>query len=261
MFTQPAVAPVNPPLLDGLAAQIAANVVGTIRHASANAPRSRQVAIGPSEIGTPCVRKLAYKLLDWDPKPNKDTDPLASVIGTAAHGWMEETFNKFNPTLPDGRPRYITEQRVAADATLKGSCDLFDRQAKTVIDWKFPGTTSMEKVRKNRDPGVTYRVQAHVYGLGYRNAGEDVEHVAVVFLPRAGRLDGVYVWTEPFQPQIALDALTRRDNVMKVLADLDPENNPAIWGAFPVGDAYCTYCPWHLPKSTNLARGCPGITN
>ncbi len=29
-------------------------------------PRSKQIAIGPSEIGHECSRRLAYKLLDWE---------------------------------------------------------------------------------------------------------------------------------------------------------------------------------------------------
>lgn len=259
-FTQPTAGWANPPL-DGLAGEIASHVTTVIKDASVNAPRSRQRAIGPSEIGTPCVRRLAYKLMDWEPKPNNETDPLASIIGTAGHAWLEETFTATGARLPDGRPRYQLERRVSADAKLSGSADLLDRLFKCVIDWKFPGTTAMTEYRKKKDPGLQYRVQAHVYGLGYANAGEDIENVAIVFLPRAGRLDGIYVWTEPFQPAIAQAAIARRDNVINALAALDPEANPNAWSMFPATESYCTFCPHYLPQSTDLSRGCPGATN
>ncbi|MGI5155787.1 hypothetical protein [Microbispora sp. CA-102843] len=256
-FSQPTAGWASP-TLTGLAAEIAAHVTHVIKSANNNAPRSRQRSIGPSEIGTPCVRRLAYKLLDWDPKPNSDTDPWAAIVGTAVHAWLEHTFGAANYALPDGRPRYVLERRVAADAKLVGSSDLLDRYFRCVIDWKVPGATAMTEYRKKQDPGLTYRVQAHTYGLGYANAGEDIEHVAIVFLPRSGRLDGIWVWTEPFQPILAQAALQRRDNVLQTVAALDPEANPANWALFPTADAYCTYCPWFLPKSTDLSRGCPG---
>jgi hypothetical protein len=256
-FTQPAAGWAHPPLT-GLAGQIAANVIGVIKHASTNHPRSQQTAIGPSEIGTPCLRRLAYKLMDWDPKPNHDTDPWASIVGTSVHGWLEKTFTRYNPALPDGRPRYVLEKRVHADPRLAGSSDLLDRAINTVIDWKVPGATAMTRYRQKQDPGPEYRVQGHTYGLGFTNAGEHVTDIAIVFLPRAGTLDGLFVWTEPFQPQIALNALARRDNVIAALAGLDPESNPSAWAMFPATEAYCTYCPWYLPRSTDLSKGCPG---
>lgn len=256
-FQQPVQGWANPPLA-GLAGQIAAHVTQVIKHASTNAPRSQQKAIGPSEIGTPCIRRLAYRLLDWDPKPNADTDPWAAIVGTAVHAWLDQTFTAANYQLPDGRPRYEVERRVSADAHLSGSSDLLDRHFGAVIDWKVPGATAMTEYRKKQDPGLTYRVQAHVYGLGYANAGEDIRDVAIVFLPRSGRLDGMWVWTEPFQPLIAHAALQRRDNVMQALMAVDPEANPAGWAAFPATSAYCTFCPFYLPGSTDLSQGCPG---
>src|SRR5690606_18245296 len=106
---------------------------------------------------------------------------------TAVHAWLEKTFTAANYTLPDGRPRYALERRVSADAKLAGSSDLLDRHFRTVIDWKVPGATAMQRYRTERKPGLQYQVQAHVYGLGFANAGETIEHVAIVFLPRSGR--------------------------------------------------------------------------
>ena len=254
-FTQPDQAWAHP-TLHGLAGQIAAEVTAIVRHAADNAPRSLQTAIGPSQIGTPCSRKLGYTLYG-QPATNNDTDPLASLIGTAFHAWLATTFTELDERLDDGRSRYLLEHRVHATPGLSGSCDLFDRKIATSIDWKVVGATGMKRYRKD-GPGPQYRVQAHTYGLGLANAGETVEHVAVVFLPRAGRLDGMHVWTEPYQPQIALDAIERLTTVNVLAAQLDVEHQPDRWALIPTADDHCNYCSFHLPGSTDLGVGCPG---
>jgi hypothetical protein len=73
-----------------------------------NAPRSLQVGLGPSEIGEPCARKLAQKIMH-EPKTNEG-DPLPSVMGTAGHSWMEDALDLFNSHL--GYQRFIPEGEV-----------------------------------------------------------------------------------------------------------------------------------------------------
>ncbi|WP_222871945.1 hypothetical protein [Nonomuraea sp. PA05] len=252
-FSQPDAGWASPPL-SGLAAAIATNVVTTVKQAGANAPRSLQRTIGPSEIGTPCVRRLAYKLCDW-PEVNNDSDPWASIIGTAVHSWMEETFAAENRRL--GQERYVIERRLQIRGNIYGHADLFDRATGTNMDWKCVGLDRLQKYRKD-GPGEQYRIQAHLYGLGQENAGEAVNDVAVVFLPRGGRIDGLHVWTERYDRSVALAALDRLDNVMTALTHLDPPENPQAWAMFPASDAFCTYCPWFAPGSTDASRGCPG---
>lgn len=244
------------PALSGLAAAIATNVVTVVKQAGANAPRSLQRTIGPSEIGTPCVRRLAYKLCDW-PTVNTDSDPWASIIGTAVHAWMEETFRAENERL--GQERYVVERRLHIRGNIYGNADLFDRAHGVNIDWKITSPDRLKKYRQN-GPGQQYRVQAHLYGLGQENAGEQVNDVAIVFLPRGGRIDGLHVWTEPYDRQVALDALQRLDNVLTLLHQpgMDPGENPDAFAYFPASDAYCTFCPWFQPGSTNAGAGCPG---
>lgn len=72
--------------------QVLAERIGQlITDTAANSPRSTQRRIGPSEVGEPCERKLTYKMYDW-PVSAGDSDPIASVIGTGFHTWMEEAF-------------------------------------------------------------------------------------------------------------------------------------------------------------------------
>lgn len=244
----------SPTTQTGLAGQISANVVETILRADREAPRSRQVALGPSEIGQPCTRRLAYKLLDW-PKTNADTDPWLSMIGTFTHAGLADIFEAENRRL--GRERYLVERRLRITPNLAGSSDLFDRDLHAVIDWKISGPDQVRKYRKN-GPGPQYRTQGHVYGLGQQLAGEQVEHVAIVWMPRGGKTSDLHVWTEPYDHRIAIDAIQRVDKIRELIVAADPEANPACWSLFPTAEAHCTYCPYSLPGSEDLSVGCPG---
>ncbi len=253
LFQQPADGTHRPPVT-GPAGEIAAHVTQVMTAAMRSHPRSLQAAPGPSELGTPCARRLAYKVLDWA-RPNDDRDQWLATVGTAVHSWQAEVFEAENRRL--GRRRYLVEQRVHLPEGISGSCDLYDRDTGSVIDWKI---TSPDRIRKyaRKGPGQQYRTQAHLYGLGWLLAGEQPERVAIVFLPRGGLLSGLHVWTEPFDPAIAADAIRRYRSTVLALAHLDPEANPARWAMFPTADAYCTWCPYFLPGSTDLSSGCPG---
>jgi hypothetical protein len=229
-------------------------VIDDVRHAAATDPRTLQKALGPSDLGTPCTRRLAYGLLGWD-EANTGSDPWAAIIGKAVHAWMAETYEARNRAL--GYERFLVERRVYLPGPVTGSCDLYDRDTGRLIDWKVTSLDNIRKYRKN-GPGPQYRTQGHLYALGRQLAGETPSDVAVVFLPRGGRIDGLHVWTEPYQPQIAVAAIRRYQATRTALWTLDPEANPQRWAMFPTAESYCTYCPFYLPMSTDLAKGCPG---
>jgi len=250
-FRQPANGTVSPPL-EGVAGELAANATRVIRLAAANTPRSLQPQIGPSELGTPCTRRLGYRLLDW-PQPSAGSDPWAAVIGTATHTWLAAAFTWENTQL--AWDRYLIETEVHLPGGITGHCDLYDRYSRTVADWKITGKVADYR---RAGPGEQYRIQAQCYGLGLQLAGEKPEHVAVVFFPRGGRIDGMHVWAEPYDPGVAVAAIRRYQTVCDFHAHVDPESHPERWGWLPSADAYCTYCPWYLPGSTDLAAGCPG---
>lgn len=252
-FAQPEAGWHRPPV-QGIAGEIASMVIGDVKHAAATDPRSLQVALGPSDLGTPCIRRLAYGILDW-PKTNADTDPWATIIGKAVHAWMAETYEARNRSL--GYERFLVERRVYLPGPVAGSCDLYDRDTRRLIDWKVTGLPNLKKYRAN-GPGAQYRTQVHEYALGRQLAGDTPEHVAVVFLPRGGRITDLHVWAEPYQPQIAVDAIKRYQATRDALVTVDPEQFPDRWAMFPTADAHCMWCPFHLPMSSDLSRGCPG---
>jgi hypothetical protein len=247
--------PIAPPRLDP--EQLRQQLTQVIVEQAAQQPRNLQTRIGPSGLGEPCTRRLAYSILEWDPA-NPASDPLPSVVGTGAHAVFGEFFERRNELLADGRPRYLVETRVIPRHDIPGSSDLFDRLLSTVVDWKFMGKSKLDELRRH-GPGLRYRVQSHVYGLGFENAGETVEHVAVVGVPRGGFLSGTVVWTEPYDRQIALDALERKDKTLELIGALAVEEQPERWALIPADPSSgCRYCPFFLPGSTDFARGCPG---
>jgi len=219
------------------------------------APRSQQRSIGMSEVGEECARKTSFKILDWA-RTNPVTDPWASISGTAIHAWLAEAFkDQFDG---EENPLYLVEHSVSVDSEISGTCDLFDLREKMVIDHKCVGATSM-KSRKKDGMTHTQRVQINLYALGIERQGYEVEKVALAFYPLGGRLDGLYTIVEPYNRQLALDAIQRLDDIKTLLWQLDPEDNPENWKLIPTKPSMaCTYCPWFLPKSNDTSQGCRG---
>ena len=234
------------------ASALADRIKTVVNNRSSNAPRSQQKRLGLSEVGEVCIRKTSYKLLDWE-KTNKNTDPWASISGTAIHAWLADAFEN-----ADGN--YLVEHPVQVTDELAGTSDLFDIERKMVIDHKCVGATAMKSRKKD---GMTHqqRVQINLYGLGIENelGAGSVEKVALAFYPLGGRLDGLHTIVEPFNRQLALDAIQRVQDTQVLLWQLDPESNPKNWELIPTNPTNaCNYCPWFLPFSTDLSVGCPG---
>lgn len=236
--------PPTPPSAPGSAFK--AELIGMLRDHSASKPRTKQAALGPSEIGHPCDRKLAYGLVR-EPRCNTAGDTLPALVGTAAHTEMEALLRDHNARCG---PRWLIEQRVYPAPGFGGSMDAYDMRDAAVLDWKFPGATTMTKVRKDRDPGVIYRTQAHLYGLGAENMGLSPKLVRIVFLPRAGFSTGAFVWEAPYDRTIAQAALDRMWATMTMAYDLRVEDHPDRYSLFPVTPHMCEYCPFYAARPT-----------
>ena len=237
------------------ASALAERIKIVVNNRSANAPRSQQKRIGLSEVGEVCVRKIGYKLLDWN-KTNPNNDPWASISGTAIHSWLADAFEEL-------KDQYLVEHSVKVTEELGGTADLFDITNKMVIDHKCVGATAMKSRKKD---GMTHqqRVQINLYGLGVENelGAGSVEKVALAFYPLGGRLDGIHTIVEPFNRQLALDAIQRLEDTQVLLWQLDPEGNPKHWELLPkTPTKACSYCPWFLPFSQDGSKGCSGEEN
>ncbi|GII84576.1 hypothetical protein Ssi03_25660 [Sphaerisporangium siamense] len=238
---------------------LVAELDGVIESAIANAPRSLQTRIGPSEMGIPCDLRLGYKLLG-----HPETNAARSVawkpfVGTAVHDSLKLVFSFANYALPtwaeDGIPRYHVEEKVVVGQVngddIDGSCDMYVDG--TVVDWKIVGGPSLRKY-KAEGPGDQYRKQAHLYGWGWAQRGFPVENVAVYFLPRDQEWRQRYFWSEPFDEALALETVSKVDGIAKLVGALGVRALPLLRTA----PAWCRSCPWLAPGSTDLARGCPG---
>lgn len=217
-------------------------------------PRHLQRALGPSEIGEPCIRRLAYNIMHH-PEVN-ESDPLPSIIGTAAHKWMHEACLEFNQAA--GEIIWIPECTVNVDGCLSGHADALHVPTMTVYDWKFPGQSRMTKYAKD-GPSAQYEIQAHLYCKGFRNVGLPVERVAIVFLPRGGFLKDAYIWVAPYAAEVADSALARYHGITEVCIAANVDKQHDLYTRFPrIAGHDCQFCPWFKPTSTDMGTTCPG---
>lgn len=195
-------------------------LLDVISDAVRNAPRSRQRRIGPSEIGNPCDRCLGHKLAGT--AELLGPIPWLPAVGTAVHEWLDELFiaDALARSAQGREPRWVTEAKVTVGEIdgqeITGSCDLYDVETCTTVDWKIVGTTTLRAAKAG--PSDTYRVQQHLYGRGWWLAGHPVHRVAIFYLPRnAVSVEQGVWWSEPYDEQLALDALARADALAKAL--------------------------------------------
>lgn len=183
------------------------------------APRTLQATIGPSEIGTPCDRCLIHNLAGT-PEQEIGT-PWLPHIGTLVHEWLAEVV-----TLADlPGHTWLAEEKVTCGTIggqpLTGTADLFHLPSGTVWDWKVVGSTTMRAAR--RGPTDIYRRQVHTYGAGMENAGHQVNHVAIGYLPRNARnLGEAVIWSEPYDRSIAEAAIARADMFAAAITQMGP---------------------------------------
>lgn len=208
-MTTPAIDPVK-----ALRDDLDAVILGAMRAH----PRNHQIAAGPSDLGNPCDACLARKL-SGTATGDESEHAWKARVGTFIHAGLETDFDAANAaqgTDPDAW-RWLTERRIyVGDVNgirVEGSCDLYDRHTKSIVDWKSAGKYVLSEVGpKAHTPGgrkVGNRTQAHLYGRGYTLLGLPVERVALYYLPRDGKFPEGRFWSEPYDETVALDALAR----------------------------------------------------
>lgn len=254
------------------ASRYAAELRRVLHEHAARAPRTLQQHLGPSEIGVECDRQVVGKLAAL-PATNHVSDPWPSMVGTACHAYAEEAFQGDNARR--GVLRWVAEQRVTPHPDHPGTADLYDALEQSVVDHKFLGPSSLDKVRRN--PPRKYVVQLLLYGLGYYRLGLPVRRVVLAAYPRtAASLDGMYVWEREFsapdaagQLQILPDVLELLGLVFdqtahrKVLAQ-QLRSGQITFRDVPVApnDSECYFCPFYRPQAArDDGPGCPGTVS
>jgi hypothetical protein len=239
--------------------QLRTLLVDTIRDAANNDARSLQTAMGPSEMGVACDRRLLYRLLEV--AQVNHPDPHASVLGRAVHAWLADAFTQANRGKTP--PEWLIEQTLDVmewlDGSLSGSGDLFHVPTRTVLDWKLLGPSSYHEIHMGR-PSVEYVTQLQGYGVGFLRRGLAPLSVGVVAIPRSAvnkrpaRLDDIRMWRAPFDPLYAGKAIARVGELRGRAKTFGLE----VLGEATTADSHCNWCPWFKAGATDLTVACPG---
>lgn len=223
-------------------------------------PRSMQTSLGPSEIGDPCARALAYKISGFPEPVSYVDDPWFAIMGTAIHVHLADALERVNQIelARTGVKRWLLEQRVHVDGSVYGSCDAADIIDGIALDHKIVGKTAQQKARKH-GPKCSYHVQIHAYGYGLRRLGYDIKKVAIAFYPRFDYITkAMYVWSEPYNEVIVTKALQRLGIIEELVRQLNPAADPIRFTQIPKTPSDdCRLCPWNKPGKDTGAT-CPG---
>lgn len=249
----PSCQPTDPNEVVGAA--LLSDLTDVIKWTDNNSARSIQTTIGPSELGSLCDRKIAYRLAGVS-EANWWSDPLPAIVGTAVHSWLEKAVNTFQDK--HYMDRWMTEITVQPDPMVKGHVDLYDKELAAIIDWKTVSPTKL-KAWKADGPPEHYKDQVNLYGRGAMNAGLAVARVVLVAVPRSGWLRDMQIWVDDYRPERAQAALDRMYGIANKLISMGEDISMEEIDSVPSGE--CSFCPWYRGGTgrANLS-GCPGNT-
>lgn len=221
-----------------------------------NQPRSLQRRIGPSEMGIECDRAILYKL-ERVPEPPRGP-AWKPQVGTALHDQQERWFTEAAAAGASEENRWLCEQSVVVGKIAfedhTGSTDLFDTWGHAVGDWKFVGPNRLSHYKKH-GPSVQYRKQAHLYGFGWAAEGWQVDLVMIFFIPRDGELSDSYVWSEPYDEQVATDTMRRMNTLDGLRRAIGLEQALTLYPY--CADRFCNWCAPHVRKEAAVAKAAP----
>jgi hypothetical protein len=255
-----AAAPASPGGNTPWASRYAAELRRVVVEQARNSARNLQVHLGPSELGSPCDAQVVGKLAGL-PVTNHVVDPWPSIVGTAVHAWLADTFTMANAKLDF--PRWLAEHRVIPHPDHSGTGDLYDAVECACVDHKILGESSMAKVRSAAGPPLRYIIQLILYGKGYRNLGLPVKRIALAAYPRtAASLDGLYVWERATGPQddALIEEVFKLTDRRKAMAE-EIRTGLKTFADIPTApdDDECFFCPFYRPQSKrDGGPGCPG---
>ena len=199
--------------------------------------RSQQTAIGPSAIGG-CHRRLWHDIAQTE--PTNVGDKLGAILGTFIHSGIEEAIRREDPF----GVQYQLEIAVEYNG-MPGHVDCYDTINQTVIDWKTIKKGSGRYFGRSNRQQIW---QIHLYGYLLTQNGYTVKDVALVGIPRDGKMTDILVHTEPYSQQIALQALEHLEKTREMVKQqLQPKPEKPL--------AFCAdFCPYYDPTGE---KGCP----
>lgn len=188
--------------------------------------RGQQVKLGPSEVGgcALCVGEtLALRLPELYPDiRHTESFGLASWAGTAVHAYLDETLEI---------PNAIKEQKndifeLEGYGIIRGSTDLFSPDHKRVIDYKYVGKWSYDKMRLQyleepaKIPSVPYRTQQMLYGWGWKQLGYKVEAVSLCVIPKlSNKVEDIRFFTEQYNQEVVDKSIARLELIWQYVQE------------------------------------------
>jgi hypothetical protein len=243
------------------AQQYGSEIKKLIERQAARAPRSVQVHLGPSELGSSCHRQIVGKLVAVAPT-NHVKHFWPAILGTAAHAWLAQAFEDENARIQV--QRFLTELSVTPVPGHSGTTDLYDRFWEAVVDHKVLGPSSLAKISSGKGPSRLYRVQLLLYFLGCLNAGLPAKRIVLIAYPRtAATLDGLYVWEHiPGPEDAALLAEVLRDTELRKKLAREVLSRRMTLEQVPITPGEdCIWCDQFRPQAArDLGPGCPGTS-
>jgi hypothetical protein len=219
-------------------------------------PRSIQTALGPSSAGNPCDRALVGLMSGFEGSP--DSNPWLATVGTAVHLLLADMLEGINEKAVKAgeKKQWLVEQHlpIKAPAIPSGNGDGFHIPTGTVLDWKILGKTSLDDIQKN-GPSDLYRIQLHIYGLGYAQLGYQVNDVLLVALPRNANpnlpfLHESVMWKEPWDMDVAVKAVKRVEELYMKARELKAATNPKRLQLVQASPGKsCYFCPFKSNKN------------
>jgi PD-(D/E)XK nuclease superfamily len=221
--------------------EIVNELVKAVTVTSRSETRSKQTAIGPSQVGG--CRKQLWLQLSGAERTNQ-TLKFPSMFGTAIHGYILQAFKNLDPF----GERYLLEQEWADEATgIVGHIDCYDKETKQVIDWK-----STKKNNLRYFPSKQQRWQVQLYGYLLKVNGHEVENVTLVAIPRDGDERDIVYHTEPWSMEIVTEALAWLNGVKSAQYAPAPEKDPTLCSG---------YCSFYDATGKKGCAGLPKVTS
>lgn len=223
------------------------------------APTGGGTGVSPSAYGE-CGRKLWYRHSPDSPLRHlPDTSGPAAAMGQLIHDARARLRRDMYPWMS------VERSVVIPGLDARGRLDYYDPVLAKVGDDKTGGTWRDDDIAARGDADPCWWGQVHIYALGLRAAGEDVDQVEIRYLSRATGAETVFVREyddayahaalgELVAVNVAIDA----GQELPRGADRYPSTDDDVSKAHPL----CRECPfydhcWNVPAALAAGRS-PG---
>lgn len=212
--------------------ELRSRLVAALIASDNNRARSKQTAIGVSELGG-CRAKVWLKIQGHE--GTNPTKRLAAIMGTAIHKAIEEAFADSGAKI---------EMRIeAADGLPPATIDFYE--AGEIVDWKTIKLSGIDYF-----PSKQQRWQVQTYGYLAAKQGLEVKNVNLVGIPRDGNEDDIVVHSEPYDESIALAAFEWLREIEAMTEQPAPEREPV---------SFCSsYCEFYGQLCNGISKDLSG---